>query len=331
MPNKIKSYKDQKKYQIKENSDVERLPKVKGYNFEDEFDFYKFLESYKTTGFQATNLGQAIEITNMMIRNKSTIFLGYTSNMISSGLRETIKYLVKNKKVHVLVTSAGGIEEDIIKCLKHFAIGAFNIPGRILYEDGINRTGNIFVPNDRFHYFEKFINPFLDKLYKSQKRGKIHNPSDIIRELGKEINNEDSVLYWAYKNNIPVFCPALLDGSFGDLIYFMKQRHPDFKIDITEDTKKIINITIDADKTGVIILGGGVSKHYILNANIFRDGADYAVYINTGDEYDGSDSGAKVDEAMTWGKVKTNAPNVKIHADATLIFPLLVAVTFAKK
>ena len=111
----------------------------------------------------------------------------------------------------------------------------------------------------------------------------------------------------------------------------MKQRHPDFVIDITEDTKVITNLAINAEKSGVIILGGGSSKHYILNANIFRDGADYAVYINTGEEYDGSDSGAKIDEAMTWGKVKTNAPNVKVHADATLVFPLLVAATFAKK
>ncbi len=329
--NKIQSYKDQKRYQVKQNADVEHLPKVKGYNFEEEFNFYKLMESLKTTGFQATNLGQAIEVVNMMRRDKATIFLGYTSNMISSGVREVIKYLVKNKKIQVLVTSAGGIEEDIIKCLKPFAIGAFNVPGRVLYEDGINRTGNIFVPNDRFHYFEVFINPFLERIYKEQKEGKIHNPSDIARELGKEINNEESVLYWAYKNNIPVFCHALLDGSFGDLIYFMKQRHPDFQIDITEDTKRIVNLALNADKTGVIILGGGTQKHYILNANIFRDGADYAVYINTGEEYDGSDSGAKIDEAMTWGKVKVNAPNIKIHGDATLIFPLLVASTFAKK
>lgn len=329
----IKSYKEQTKfYNIKPNSDVEKLPKVKGYDFEEKFDFDKFIESYKTTGFQATNFWQAVEIVNMMRRDKAEIFLGYTSNMISSGVRESIKYLVKNKFVNVLVTTAGGIEEDIIKCLKPFAIGTFNVPGKMLYQDGISRAGNVFIPNDRYHYFEQFINPFLDKLAIEQKKtGKIHSPSEIIKELGKYVNNEESVLYWAYKNEIPVFCPALLDGSFGDLVYYLKYRHPEFKIDIVKDTHKITDICINADKTGVVILGGGTAKHFILNANIFREGADYAVYINTGEEYDGSDSGARIDEAITWGKIKANAPNVKIHADATLIFPLLIAATFGKK
>ena len=72
-------------------------------------------------------------------------------------------------------------------------------------------------------------------------------------------------------------------------------------------------------------MGGGISKHFTLNANIFREGLDYAVYINTAQEYDGSDSGARIDEAVSWGKVKANAPGVKIHCDASIAFPLLVA------
>jgi deoxyhypusine synthase len=237
--------------------------------------------------------------------------------------------------VHVLVTTAGGVEEDIIKTLKPFAIGLFNVSGRSMFEKGINRTGNIFIPNDRYLYFEKFINPFLDRLYAEQKQGKVHTPSDIARELGKEIaseqNHEDSILYWAYKNNIPVFCPALTDGSFGDLVYFMKQRHPDFNIEIAGDTKKIVDCALNAEKAGAIILGSGVAKHFILNANIFREGVEYAVYINTAEEYDGSDSGAQTEEAITWGKIKTTAQHVKVHADATIVFPLLVAATFGKK
>jgi deoxyhypusine synthase len=87
----------------------------------------------------------------------------------------------------------------------------------------------------------------------------------------------------------------------------------------------IINLTTNAEKTGLIILGGGVSKHFTLNAQIFKEGADYAVYVNTGNEYDGSDSGAKTDEAVTWGKIKAKAPQVKVHGDASIIFPLIVA------
>lgn len=331
----IRTYKEQKNYQIAPAPDVEHLPKVEGYNFEKGFDLKNFLESYAHTGFQASHFGHAINIVNEMREEEATIFLGYTSNMVSSGIRDIIKFLVKHKHVHVLVTTGGGIEEDIIKVLKSFHVGSFHVSGRAMLEKGINRAGNIFIPNDRYLYFEKFIQPFLERIYKEQKEeGIIQSSQDITRELGKEIskekNCEESILYWAYKNNIPVFCPTLMDGSFGDLVYFMKQRHNDFVIDTSGDTKKIVDVALNADKTGAIILGAGVAKHFILNANIFREGLDYAVYINTAQEYDGSDSGAEAEEAITWAKIQPTAAHVKVHADATLVFPLLVAGTFAK-
>ncbi len=336
MPNTPEKYKDQKNYQVAPAPDVEHLAKVKGWNFEKEFNINEFLKAYATTGFQATHLAKAIDITEEMRKENAMIFLGYTSNMVTSGIRDVIRFLVKHKMVHVLCTTAGGVEEDIIKCLKPFAIGLFNVSGRSMYEKGINRTGNIFIPNDRYLYFEKFINPFLDRLYAEQKeKGMVHTPSQIAFELGREIaseqNHEDSILYWAAKNDIPVFCPAITDGSFGDLVYFMRQRHPDFKIEIAGDTKKIVDLALNAEKSGAIILGAGVVKHFILNANIFREGLDYAVYINTAEEFDGSDSGAHAEEAITWGKIKPTAAHVKVHGDATIIFPLLVAATFGKK
>src|SRR3989338_8024109 len=122
-----------------------------------------------------------------------------------------------------------------------------------------------------------------------------------------------------------------MDGSFGDLVYFMKQRHKEFVLDMSADTKKIVDIALNSDKTGAIILGAGVAKHFILNANIFREGLDYVVYINTAEEFDGSDSGAQGEEAITWGKIKATADHVKVHGDATIIFPLLVAATFGKR
>jgi len=332
MAKKIKQYSDQKPYQIAPTPDVAHLPKVKGYNFDDEFDFQKFLNSYATTGFQASNISRGINICKEMQKSNSTIFLGYTSNMVTSGVRDIISFLVQHKLVHALVTTGGGIEEDIIKVLKPFHIGVFNVSGRSLFEKGINRAGNVFIPNDRYLYFEKFINPFLDRLYKEQKKDIVHSSLDITRELGKEISKEknfdESILYWAYKNNIPVFCPAIMDGSFGDLVYFMKQRNPDFMIDVTKDSKTIIDLALNAEKSGAIILGAGIVKHFILNANIFREGLDYAVYINTAEEYDGSDSGATAEEAMSWGKVNIKADYVKIHADATIVFPLIVAGAF---
>jgi len=101
---------------------------------------------------------------------------------------------------------------------------------------------------------------------------------------------------------------------------------------VTEDLTKLIDITINAEKTGLIILGAGPIKHHACNANLFRGGADYAVYINAAQEFDGSDAGATPNEAVSWGKIKSNENNtVKIHSDATLVFPLIAAEAFQKE
>ncbi|MBU0472303.1 MAG: deoxyhypusine synthase [Nanoarchaeota archaeon] len=305
---------------------------VKGYDFEKEFEFDSFLESFSTTGIQATNLYQGIEITRKMIDEKAYIFLTMTSNIISSGLREIITFLVKHKMIHAISVSAGGIEEDIIKTLKPFVLGGFEIPGKVLFENGVGRIGNILAPYDRYLYFERFMNPFFDRIYKQQKiRGKPFTPSEFIRELGFQANNEESYLYWAAKNDIPVFCPGITDGSIGDLFVFQKQKRADFYIDAVGDNKKITDICLNTEKTGAIVLGGGISKHYVLNANIFKEGLDYAVYITTAQEYDASDSGGNQEEAKTWAKIKINAPSVKIKCEASIAFPLLVAGSFLKR
>jgi deoxyhypusine synthase len=306
--------------------------RVKGYNFDNGVDYDRIISSYEATGYQATNLARAIKIINDMINEKAFIFLGYTSNMISSGLREVFRYLVKNNKVNVVVTTAGGIEEDIIKCLGDFVIGDFRASGKDLRGKGINRIGNIFVPNTRYVKFEEFLQPILEEIYQEQKEtGKIITASDIIWKLGEKINNEESICYWAWKNRVRIYCPALTDGALGDNIYFFKFKHDDFKIDIAEDVKRLNDTTIGLKKSGLIILGSGVIKHSILNANMLRNGADYSVYVNTAQEYDGSDAGALPDEAVSWGKILPNAESVKVFADATIVFPLIVAKTFAKK
>src|SRR3989338_658883 len=304
---------------------------IRGYDFSLVVNYAKLIESFETTGFQATHLSKAIEITNKMISDGAFIFLGYTSNMVSSGLRDIISYLVQNKKVNVLVTTCGGIEEDIIKCLGDFKIGNFDADGALLRERGINRIGNIFVPNSRYVAFEKFIQPILEELYQnSLKSGKPITGNELIWKLGEKINDENSIYYLAYKNQIKVYCPALLDGALGDNVYFFKFKRPDFSIDCTEDIMWFYNTTIGLAKSGAIILGAGVVKHAILNANMLRNGLDYCVYINTSQEFDGSDAGAMPNEAVSWGKILPNAQSVKVFADATIVFPLLVAESFAK-
>jgi deoxyhypusine synthase len=325
-------------YQIKKPVDLSNLPKIEGYDFEKGFDLDRFTSSLSTSGIQASNLGKAIDIVNIMIRENAPIFLSFTSNMVSSGIREIIAYLAKNSKVSLLCTSAGGVEEDAIKTIMPFRVGDFNVKGESLLDAGVARIGNIYTTTEHYSKFEFFIRDVFEELLKEFKDNKTPiTPSRICWMIGKlleekeELNEKESYLYWAYKNNIPVYCPGIIDGAIGDIGYFFRKSHPEFYIDTLADHTKIIDYTLNCEKTAGIILGGGISKHYILNANIFKDGLDYAVYISTASEFDASDSGANQEEAITWAKIKPNAPRAKVVCDASIAFPILVAATFAKK
>lgn len=187
------------------------------------------------------------------------------------------------------------------------------------------------VPNDNYCKFENWVFPLLDEMLEEQKSEKtLWTPSKVIQRLGERINDETSIYYWAAKNKIPVFSPALTDGSLGDMMYFHSFRNPGLILDIISDLRRLNTMAVKAEKTGVIIIGGGVVKHHICNANLMRNGADFSVFLNTASEFDGSDSGARPDEAVSWGKIKTIADPVKIYAEASLIFPLLVGETFVK-
>ncbi|XP_068435024.1 deoxyhypusine synthase-like [Clinocottus analis] len=328
------------------------IPEVHGYDFNQGVDYRALLKSYLNTAFQATNVGLAIQEINNMIKKREqpvkalngivedpstcpclrscTIFLSYTSNLVSSGIRDNIRYLAEHKMVDVLVTTAGGIEEDLMKCLAPMYIGEFSMPGKDLYEKGLNRTGNTLMPEENYKKFDDWMTPILKQMLEEQNtQGVRWTPSKVIHRFGKEINNPESIYYWAYKNNIPVFSPALTDGAIGDEFFLFSEENPGLIVDIVEDMSKLNNLVLAANNTGIIALGGGVAKHHICNANAWRNGANYAVYVNTAQEYDGCDSGARPDEAVSWGKIRKDAKPVKVFGDATIIFPLLLAETFA--
>ncbi|KAL8951780.1 MAG: hypothetical protein Q9222_002271 [Ikaeria aurantiellina] len=323
---------------------------VRGIDFNDFRDtaltVEELVETMAGTGFQASAVSEAVRIVNDMRswrdphdQAETTIFLGYTSNLVSSGLRETFRYLVEHKHVSAIVTTAGGVEEDLIKCLAPTYLGSFSSPGSELREKGMNRIGNLVVPNSNYCAFEDWVVPILDQMLAEQESTRhtdeplVWTPSTVIQRLGREINNEASIYYWAYKNDIPVFCPALTDGSLGDMLYFhtFKSSPQVLDISITRDIRRLNDVALKAKRAGMVILGGGLVKHHIANACLMRNGAESAVYINTAQEFDGSDAGARPDEAVSWGKIKTDADSVKVYAEATIVFPLIVAASFAKR
>lgn len=316
------------------------VEQVKGLRISDKTTVAQLLSQMRHAGFQATELGRAAEVIGEMQKNDAKIFLAFTSNMTSSGLRELFAELCRRKKVSAVVTGIGSVEEDIIKIKKPFLLGSFNENDSALHEKGVNRIGNILVPNDRYEMLEKiaqeFYSEIFDKYKERRENGKyraVIAGTEMVRELGLFMGKkfakdksalEDSWVYWCAKNDIPVSVPAPTDGALGlQLLMFRQDR--DLVIDSGADLLKFRNFTHYAKKTGAIILGGGFAKHHTIGMNILRGGLDYAVYISTGTVLDGSMTGARTNEAVSWGKVNEKARTAYVEGDATVLFPLLMA------
>lgn len=200
---------------------MESLPKVRGYDFNQGLDYDKLFDSYFNIGVQAHSMAKGIDIINKMIswrlsdepvaddepeqyrdpevrkNTRCTIFLGYVSNTVTSGLREIVRYLCQHKMIDAIVTTAGAIEEDYIKVTNNFHIGDFSFKGAELLDMGLYRYGNIIGANQAYVDFEEFSLPLIKKLYEEQQtHGTIFTPSSFINRYGQAINNEDSVYYW---------------------------------------------------------------------------------------------------------------------------------------
>jgi len=279
------------------------------------------VEKMSTAGFQASHLGQAVKLIEEMKKEKAAIFLGFTANLMASGLRGIVKELCRKKFVDAIVTTAGSIDHDIIKSFIPYKLGSFMADDVELHQKGVNRLGNIFVETKGFEILEKKMQQWLKEIYG---REKSISPSQLAGFLGEKLP-EESFLHWCTKNKIPVFCPGITDGAIGLQMHFFKQENPDFAVDATKDMKELSNLVLTAEKTGAIILGGGISKHHIIGANILRDGLDFAVYVSTAAEFDGSLSGAQTREAKSWGKLKEKGNSVQVNCDATIAFPIIAS------
>lgn len=316
---------DQSREHVLPDSDEELdTPDVEGFDFTGDVTLESLLDSYATTGFQATALAEAIDIVERMQDDEATVYLTCTSNIVSSGLREVVAALIREGHVDVLITTSGSLTEDVIKTAKPFKMGSWDADEAELREKGINRLGNIYVPSDRYVWLEEYLYDFFDDFFAEEA---VRTPTEFARELGATLDDENSVLKQAADNDVPVFCPALTDAEVGNFLYYYRQNEEsEVGIEILEDYDALIQEGLLAEETGLIVLGGGVPKHQAIMTNLFRGGAEYAVYVSTGMEGDGSLSGAPPNEAVSWGKIKAGEKNyVQIQAEATLVVPLIVA------
>ncbi len=280
------------------------------------------VDQFQHLGYQSIELHNAADVIVKMKKNSAKMFLTFTSNMVTSGLRGFFAQLVKLHMADVIVTTVGGIEEDIMKAYgEKFSIGKFDSDDVELHEQGINRIGNLFVKNESYMMFEDKMMQFLDKAYKKKK---VWPVSELLREIGLSLDDENSILYQAAKNNVPIFCPAITDGAFGLHLYLFQQDHKDFQVDVVKDFGNILLSTNMDEKKGVIALGGSISKHHAILCTLLNGGAEYAVYLTTAHKTSGSMSGATTNEAKSWGKVKDDSDIATVIGDVTITFPLVM-------
>ncbi|MBI2651015.1 deoxyhypusine synthase [Candidatus Woesearchaeota archaeon] len=285
-------------------------------------------------GFSAKKFGVGVKILAEFIQKKDCLkFLSIPAAPISTGLRGVIKHMVKKKMFDVIVTTCGFLDHDVARTYKDYYKGDFMMDDAMLNKKGINRLGSILVPNESYGIIiEDVFKIFLQKMY--DKGYRAISTKDFCYELGKCMETakkrDCSILYWAYKNKIPIFIPAPTDGSVGSQVWMFNQKHKDFTFDIIKDEHALSDLVFEAKSMAALIIGGGVSKHHVIWWSQFNKGLDYAVYITTAVEYDGSLSGAQTREAISWGKLKEKAKHVTIEADATLILPFMIAAVEEK-
>ena len=273
---------------------------------------------FDSGGFTAKKIGEGVDIYEDMIKNGYYIFLTFPACIVATGTRGVIKELVKRRLINAIITTCGTLDHDLARSFKPYHHGTFFADDAKLHEKGINRLGNIFIPNESYGIIiEEKMNEIVKKL-----KGKVSS-REIAWEIGKRLR-EDSILYWAWKNSIPVYIPAITDGAVGWQLW-MHSQEKKIEIDILKDEKELADIFFEREKIGGIIIGGGLSKHHLIWWAQFHNGLDKAIYITTAVEYDGSLSGARLREAVSWGKIKAKAKHVTIEGDATVIFPLMIA------
>lgn len=275
-------------------------------------------------GFESKNLWDGINIIRTMTRDKNcTKFLSFVGSIISTGARGIIKDMLKRKLFDCVITTCGALDHDIARTSTKYYSGDFRMDDKLLFKKNIHRLGNVLVPQNNYGpVIEKKVQDCLNELY--QKGLQNVSTFEITKKIGSTLD-ETSFLYWAYKNDIPVIVPGIVDGGVGSQIWFFYQKHKNFNINILLDETKLSDLVYEANKSGAFIIGGGISKHHTLWWNQFRGGLDYAVSITTASEWDGSLSGALVAEAISWGKVKGKAKQTTIHGEATTLLPFIYA------
>jgi len=310
---------------------IKSLPIVEDIKITPDLRVVDLLESMgKMGGFVAKKLYTAAQILLSMLKEKDSInFLSFPACIIATGLRGVITEFIKRGYFDIIITTCGTLDHDIARCWRDYLHGWFEADDRELSELQIHRLGNIFIPYENYgEIIEEVMQHFLKEYYSG--KSKSIPTYQLIADLGEYIDKhcpkkEESLIWWAWKNNVKIIVPGITDGAVGYQIWMFYQENKRFSVNVLEDEQYLAEIVFDAKKSGALVIGGGISKHHVIWWNQFKEGLDNVVYITTAVEWDGSLSGARTREAISWGKVRKNASHITVEGDATVLLPILAA------
>lgn len=303
---------------------------VKDLNLRAEMSVKELIDQFGSSGgFTTRELFLASEILKEMINdNECVSFLSFPACIVATGARGVIRKMVQEEMIDVLVTTCGTLDHDLARVWRDYYHGSFELNDEELRRNGINRIGNVLVPNESYGLIlERKMKEILEDIYYEGFRE--ISTRELAWEIGKRLEKEErketSIVYWCYKNRIPIFVQGITDGAVGSQIWLFRQERRDFSVNVFKDEEELSEIIFNSKRTGALIIGGGISKHHTIWWNQFKGGLDYVIYVTTAVEWDGSLSGARIKEAISWGKVSEKAKKASVYGDATLILPLMVS------
>ena len=285
----------------------------------------------RSGGFMARNLYDVAETLASMCERKGCVkFLSFPAAIMATGTRGVLIDMVRSGMVDAIVTTCGTLDHDISRTLADYYEGSFEMDDARLKRAGYHRLGNVLVPLENYGpLIEKRMQALLSRVYDDGR--KTMTTEELSAEIGRDLGSSRSLLHWAEKMHVPVFVPGITDGAVGSQLWLFAESHRDFKLDLIGDERRLSDLTSEAKETGALVLGGGISKHHTIWWNLFRGGLDWACYITTASEFDGSLSGAHLREAVSWGKVKEKAKQASLYAEVTTVLPFIISYVMTKQ
>ena len=275
----------------------------------------------------AGRVGRACNILTEMIKDDDMkVFMSLGGPLIPGGMRNIVSQMIKNGHVDLIVSSGANITHDLLEA---FGGSHYRHEGKDdeeLNEDGIGRIADINVGSDDFTIFESEITKIFEKIASEKPHISIQ---ELLYEVGLMIDDENSFVANAARNDVPIFAPGLIDSMMGLQLWIFNQDH-DFVVDAIADMHYLSDIVFDAEKVGAILLGGGLTKHYTLASNVIKGGLDAAIQITMDRPEAGSLGGAPLEEAKSWAKARCGSSLASVVGDVTVIFPLIYTACLDK-